>query len=701
MRRIALCLSLLLAASAALPAQTLTLEGIFGRPGLIKPLPRAFEFDAEGGRLLYLQPKGEETWLISMDLKTKASRPLLNADKLKELSGKEKAKLSGFHILPKGRLLLTLDSGTWLYASGAMSQLLDETAEGVMPSSDGRSVAFAKDFNVFVLDLETRGKTPVTVDGKEDSFFGTVDWVYDEELDLSRALFWSSDGNKLAYLQFDETQVAGFPITNLEPVPPEVTWQKYPKAGAVNPILTLWLFDRVTGESKALLKTGPGEYLARADFSPDSGALFVQTLNRPQTTLTLARLDLKTGSRTVVLKEEDPAWVNVHDNLVFLKTRPAFLWTSERTGWSHLYQVSMDGKTVKPLTWGDFEVTQVLGTDKDEKNVFFMSTEKTRFEKHLYRLSLKDGKRTLSTYGPGSHSVVVSPDGKYYVDTASNLLTPTQVWLHEMGKEKAEQIGDSATQELKAVPMPRVDYFEIEGCDAVLLKPADFDPLKKYPVLVEVYGGPGAQMTANAWGRSTFLFHTLLTQQGYLVFRLDNRGSAGKGHAWEAELLKRFGQKELEDQLNGVAWLKEQAYVDPARIGIWGWSYGGYMTLYALTHSKEFKAGVAVAPVTDWHYYDSIYTERYLKLPKDNEQGYQDSSPIHFVKDLNGKLLLVHGSGDDNVHFQNSFAFIDKMIEEGKPHRFLLYPNRDHSIRDPKARIHLFSAIYEFILENL
>jgi dipeptidyl-peptidase-4 len=346
-------------------------------------------------------------------------------------------------------------------------------------------------------------------------------------------------------------------------------------------------------------------------------------------------------------------------------------------------------------------VTEVLGTDPKETGVYFLSTEADRFGRNLVRLDFKDGRRTLLTEGRYTHSVTLSPDASAYVDVSSALRAPPKAELVRMGRKAGFVLAEAATPELKRMRLPQIESLAIDGCDALLMKPADFDPAKRHPVLVYVYGGPGPQMTQNAWGRATFLFHALLAREGYLVLTLDNRGSAGRGQVWEAELLKRFGQKELEDQLKGVAWLRRQPWVDEGRIGLWGWSYGGFMTLYALTHSKEFKAGVAVAPVTDWHYYDSIYTERYLKLPRDNEQGYKDSSPVNFAKDLHGALFLAHGTGDDNVHLQNTVTFLDALVKENKPYQLHLYPGRDHSIRDDAARIHLFGAIYDFLIENL
>lgn len=692
--------AVLLLASAAV-AQELTLERIFGSPGPTRAMPKAYAFDT-AGTLYYLHAKGTETHLVAVDPRNGKPVTVATKEELKALVKQEVRSLTAFHLLPGGRILLSLDSGTYLFRPpGAIERLLDDGAEEVTPSPDGRTLAYVRDWNLRVMDLETRADTAVTTSGKEDHFFGSVDWVYGEELDLGSAIVWSPDSKALAFYEFDESSVASIPIVDQAPPVPSVRWQKYPKAGGTNPTVAAWVHRLGAESPRRVLALTADEYLGRLAFAPDGAALYAQVLNRTQDGLALLRIDPATGGKTLVMEERAPAWVELFDGPVFLRTRPAFLWFSERSGRTHLYECSMDGKIVRPLTSGEWDVTEVLGTDPKEESVYYLSTESGRRGRNLYRLDFKDLRRTLLTEGQYTHAVTLAPDASAYVDTASAILAPPRAELVRTGRQAGFILAEASTPELQKVRWPRVEPLEIDGCDALILKPADFDPARRYPVLVYTYGGPGAQMTQNAWGRSTFLFHALLTEKGYIVFSLDNRGSAGKGRQWEAELLKRFGQKELEDQLKGVAWLKRQPWVDEGRIGIWGWSYGGFMTLYALTHSKEFRAGVAVAPVTDWHYYDSIYTERYLKLPKDNEQGYKDSSPVNFAKDLHGALFLAHGTVDDNVHLQNTVTFIDALVKENKPYRLHLYPGREHSIRDDAARMHLFGAIYDFILENL
>ena len=694
-------LTAVLLLAAALGAQDLSIDRIFGTPGLTRTLPRGYAFDA-AGTLYFLQPKGMETHLVSVDPRNGKPVTLATKETLKTLLKQEVKSLSAFHILGPGRFLLTLDSGTYLFRPpDAPERLLDGGAEEVTPSPDGRRLAYVRDWNLRLFDLETRSDGAVTTAGREDHFFGKVDWVYGEELDLQTAIIWSPDSKAMTFYEFDETAVSSIPILDMEPAVPAVTWQKYPKAGGTDPAVAAWVYSLGTESPRRVLALTADEYLGRLAFSPDGAALYAQVLDRAQQRLALLRIDPATGAKALVLAEQSPDWVDLFDGPVFLKTRPAFLWLSERGGRAHLYECSLDGRAVRPLTSGEWDVTEVLGTDPKEESVYYLSTESGRRGRNLYRLDFKDLRRTLLTEGQYTHAVTLAPDATAYVDTASAILAPPRVELVRTGRAAGFVLAEASTPELQKVRWPRVEPLEVDGCDALVLKPADFDPSKRYPVLIYTYGGPGAQTTQNAWGRSTFLFHALLTQKGYIVFSLDNRGSAGRGQSWEAELLKRFGQKELEDQLKGVAWLKRQPWVDGGRIGLWGWSYGGFMTLYALTHSQEFKAGVAVAPVTDWRYYDSIYTERYLKLPKDNEQGYRDSSPVNFAQDLNGALFLAHGTGDDNVHLQNTVTFIDALIKAGKPYQLHLYPGRDHSIRDEKARVHLFRAIYDFILEYL
>jgi dipeptidyl-peptidase-4 len=696
-RLFAACLLL----TAALGAQELTIERILGTPGLTTAMPRGYAFDAKG-TLYYILPKGMETHLVAVAPGGGKPATLATQETLKALLNQEVKAVTDFRVLTPGRFLLTLDSGAYLFRPpDALERVLDDGAREVTPSPDGRWIAYVRDWNLRLFDLEARTDTAVTAAGREDHFFGIADWVYGEELDLDSAIVWSPDSKALAFYEFDETAVSAVPLLDLGPPVPAVTWQRYPKAGGMNPTVSAWVFRPGSDAPRAVLRLTADEYLGRLAFPPDGTALYAQVLNRAQDGLALLRINPSTGDKTLVLEERSADWVDLFDGPVFLKTRPTFLWRSERSGFAHLYECSLDGRTVTPLTSGDWEVTDLLGTNPQETAVYYLSTEAGCRGRNLYRLDLKEGKRTLLTEGQYTHAVTLAPDASAYVDTASALLAPPRAELVQTGRKAGFVLAEGATPELKTLRMPLVEPLEIDGCDALLIKPADFNPAKRYPVLIYTYGGPGAQMTQNAWGRSTFLFHALLTQKGYIVFTLDNRGSAGKGQRWEAELLNRLGRKELEDQLRGVAWLRAQPWVDGERIGLWGWSYGGYMTLTALTHSTAFKAGVAVAPVTDWRYYDTIYTERYLKLPQNNEQGYRDSSPVHFAADLHGALFLAHGTADDNVHFQNTVTFIDELVKHGKEYRLHLYPGRDHSIRDEKARLHLFNAIYNFILENL
>jgi len=408
-----------------------------------------------------------------------------------------------------------------------------------------------------------------------------------------------------------------------------------------------------------------------------------------------------------VLTESDPNWVNISDDLYFFKDGKRFLWSSEKTGFRHLYVYNLEGKGLQQLTNGEWEVSAVDGVDEDKKLVCFSATEKSPLERHLYRVGLDGTGFTRITKEAGTHTAVVSPDRRAFYETYSNRMMPPRQELWRMDGTLVASINENKAAELAEYHLTPVEFLTVRSRDgaelnASLIKPPDFDPKKKYPVLVYVYGGPGVQVVRDGWGANTFLWHELMAQKGYIIFSIDNRGSAGRGHAFEAPLHFRLGEKELSDQVDGVHYLKSLPYVDGSRIGVWGWSYGGHMTLHLMFEAgDEFKTGFAGGPVTDWRYYDTIYTERYLGLPQKNAKGYEDSSPVKYAAQLKGKLMIAHGTGDDNVHFANTLDVINALIDAGKYVEVLPFPGRGHGVSDPAARRVLMKKVTQFFLDNL
>ncbi len=449
-------------------------------------------------------------------------------------------------------------------------------------------------------------------------------------------------------------------------------------------------------------------YIARVNWLPDSKHVAIQRINREQNILDLLLADAGSGKSSTLLAEKDQYWVNVSDDLYFFKKSDHFLWSSERSGYRHLYLYDKSGKQLAQVTKGDWEVTGVDSVDEAKGLVYFNSTEKSPLERHLYRVALDGSGFTRVTKEGGNHTIQFSPNSAFFTDIYSNSMTPPrQDLFHADGIRAAVINENNQSAELAGYHLSPVEYFTVQSQDGValncsMIKPPNFDPAKKYPVLVYTYGGPHAQVVVNAWQGGTFLWHQMMAQKGYIIFSLDNRGSAGRGHVFEAVIHHHLGTQELADQRDGAVWLQHQAYVDPTRIGIWGWSYGGHMTLHAMFEASDvFKVGFAGGPVTDWHFYDTIYTERYMGLLPQQEAGYEASSPIKYAEKLKGKLMIAHGTGDDNVHFSNTLSLIDETIKAGKYVEVLPFPGRGHGVSDPPARRVLMKRVTQFFLDNL
>jgi len=707
-RKLCAVLGLALFATAALAKEKLTLEAIFaGEP--LEGVPPRVTFLPDGSGYAWLQTQGETKVLVAADWSGNR-RELVREAELR-VPGDEGGELSltGLQFSPDGKKLLLASQGDLFLvelAGKTVRRLTRTPEEEELPSfsPDGRKLAFVRGGDLYLLDLDSGDQTRLTQGGSETHLSGKLDWVYTEELYNrdSKAYAWSPDSRFLLYLTFELQNVPAYPLVDLASTHPSVTWLRYPKAGDPNATVCLEGQKVVEREVSTwrfqLCPSGPSwEYVARFGWLPDAQGFWALFLDRSQQKSELVTFGLDGKPKQVVLREQDEAWINVEDDTLWTRSG-SLLFGSERSGFRHLFRLDPPFTTPVQLTAGNWEVTELLGTSADERFVYFVATEASPLERHLYRVPLAGGKLERLTRDPGTHTLRAAPGCRGFFDlysTVSKLpeprvLRPDGTLLAVLAYDKGAKLENYA--------LGQVEFLTLRGPSgdtlyASLLKPADFDPGKRYPVVVYVYGGPHAQVVRDAWGGRTALFHHFLASEGFLVFSLDNRGSAARGRAFERALLRRFGERELEDQLAGVQWLSQQPFVDSTRIGIWGWSYGGFLTLYALTHSQVFAAGAAVAPVTDWRLYDTIYTERYLKLPAENPQGYEASSPIAAAAKLSGALLIAHGTGDDNVHWQNTLNFVGQLVKAQKPYTLHLYPNKDHGIPGKDERLHLFSAI--------
>jgi dipeptidyl-peptidase-4 len=708
--------------------KALTVERIYSQPSLSGRLTRGLVWTPDGKRLSYFETKGSakeaKTELWEMDAASGERRLLVASDKLESILPAELSKPtqatglgrrapSQYQWAPDGAGILFQGPAAlaWLDVKSQTERTLvsgKATLADPKISPDGRNVSFVRDHNVWLVNLADGKEHAITQGGTEEVRKGELDWVYPEELEIKTAYSWSPDSSAIAYLEMDERKVSQYPMVDFSSPSGEAEMERYPTAGGANPIVRVFVASLNGGEPRAM-DTGAETdiYIPRVNWLTDSKHLAIQRLNRTQTTLDLLIAEAATGKTRAALSENDPNWINVSDDLYFLKDGKRFLWSSERSGYRHLYLYDLDGKQLAQLTKGEWEVSAVDAIDESKGLVYFTATEKSPLERRLYRVAFDGTGFTRLTKDEGTHVAVFAPNAAAFYDTYSNTATPPRQDLYRADGSRIATINENKVAELADYDLSPVEFLSVKSRDGVqlnasIIKPPDFNPQKKYPVLVYTYGGPHAQVVRNGWGGANFLWHQLMAQKGYIIFSLDNRGSAGRGHAFEAPLHFRMGAQELSDQRDGVKYLRSLSYVDANRIGIWGWSYGGHMTLHAMFEAgDDFKVGFAGGPVTDWRYYDTIYTERYLGLPEKNEKGYQDSSPVKYAGQLKGKLLIAHGTGDDNVHYANTLAVINDLIDAGKYVEVLAFPGRGHGVSDPPARRVLMQRVVQFFLDNL
>jgi dipeptidyl-peptidase-4 len=585
-------------------------------------------------------------------------------------------------------------------------------------SPAGGAIAFVKQNNIFTVSLKTGKTTQLTRDGSEWVYNGTLDWVYKEELAdraTGRSYEWSPDGKAIAYLKLDDLHVPRYPLINFLARHVELNIQRFPQSGDPNPKASFHVVRAEGGLIRTWVSrssSSPVEYFApRFNWTPDSKSVCLLTLNRDQTEEVVHLWNVESGTDQTLLEEHDKFWINSLNPPHFL-SGGRFLWLSERDGWMHLYLYNMDGKLQGKLTSGDWMIDRPLFSDLpmfqlagDSGWVYFLSTEPDARQRQIYRVHLDGtGLERISKLS-GTHVFHLSPDGRYYVDKFSDFKTPPKTRLYKSDGEEVAML-DNPANHLDDYQLGATEFVTLAAPGGVklyarMVKPPDFDPHKKYPVIVKVYGGPEVQMVRNEWG-VTSLEDQLFAEHGYLLWILDNRGSWGRGHAWESTIFEHMGRQELKDQLVGVDYLKSLPYVDSSRMGIRGWSYGGYMTLYTLTHAPDvFRCGAAGGPVTDWKFYDSIYTERYMRTAEVNPDGYQESSPLEAAGHLTANLLLMHGVDDDNVHLQNTINFIEALVRDNKSYQLYLQPGEKHGFNSYTARLYLLKRLLKFFDENL
>ncbi len=575
-------------------------------------------------------------------------------------------------------------------------------------SPDGSKVAYVYENNLFIKDITNGKETQITNDGKKNQIInGASDWVYEEEFKLVKGFEWSSDSRTIAYYKFDESHVKEFSMDKFNgSLYPSQEVFKYPKAGEANSTVNILLYSLDSKEKTLIYTEEDYEYIPRIKWSKDPHILTMIGLNRHQNKLDFILVNSKDGSNNILFSEEDKYYIDIHDNLTFLPNN-FFIWTSEKKGYNHIFLKGLDGSE-EQITSGSWEVTSFKGLDSDKMQIFFTSTEDGSINRSLYVLDLETGKRKKLSTQIGTNSAKFSKGLKYYINTFSDADTPPVFTLHKADGTLIKTIEDNTEfkNKLKDYDLSKKEFLTIytdnADLNAWIIKPPNFDKNKKYPLFMFLYGGPGSQQVLNKYGSSNFYWYQMLAQKGYVVACVDNRGTGGKGSEFKKMTYKELGKYETIDQIDAAKYFGNLEYIDKERIGIQGWSYGGYMSSLAITKGAEtFKLAVAIAPVTNWRYYDNIYTERYMQTPQENASGYDDNSPINHVEKLKGKYLLIHGTADDNVHVQNTYEMTSALVRANKQFDLFVYPDKNHGIYGKNTRYHLYKKITNFILENL
>jgi dipeptidyl-peptidase-4 len=586
-------------------------------------------------------------------------------------------------------------------------------------SPDGKHIAFVRANNLFVMDIANKLETQVTRDGVMNKVInGATDWVYEEEFAIAKGFQWSPQGNRIAYYRFDESAVREFSMDIFGELYPEQQRFKYPKAGETNSTVSIYVYDMAMGQSRKVDVGGVADqYIPRIEWTASNDKLCVMRMNRHQNKLEFMLTDLSATATALnivptqlIFTEQANTYIDISDALTFLADG-SFVWLSERDGYNHLYLFDSAGAVKKQITKGAWDVIDFYGIDETSLTAYYTSSMVSAMEQHVYSVNFKKQPAApvrLSAQ-KGNNSAEFSQGFRNCIMIHSDANTPVDFALCDAKGKQIRVLKDNASlkERLKKYNLTQKTFFSFKNSEDVdlncwMMKPSNFDPNKKYPVLVAIYGGPGSNTVTDSWGGRGHLWHQLLCQQGYIVVSCDPRGTQYRGREFKHSTYMNLGKLETEDFIDFAKYLGGQSYVDASRIGMQGWSFGGYMTSLCMTKGADFyKAGIAVAPVTNWKYYDSIYTERFMRTPQENSGGYENNSPINFVKSLKGKYLLVHGSADDNVHFQNSMDMVTALVAANKQFDMFVYPNKNHGIGGGNTRLHLYTKMSNFLIENL
>lgn len=720
-RLFALLIGFLLIAPQIYTQKEIMLEDIWARPTFQSKSVPGFNFTADGKHYLRL----EKNAIIRYDIATGSLQDtLLNGESLQNADG-NKIRISGYTFSNDQSLVLLETEPESIYRHSKVAvyyvynranksiTAVHEAAKQMYPefSPDAGKIAFVVDNNILLKDLKTGNISPVTKDGVKNKIInGAADWVYEEEFTLTRAFEWSPDGRYLAFIRFDESEVPQFTMeTYTDALYPTPVTFKYPKVGEKNAVVSLHMYDLTANK---IIPCNLGNlddmYIPRIKWTPQN-QLLAFVMNRHQNHLQLLQVNPQNGSCKLFMEEKNEWYVDIHDDMTFLPESNGFIWSSEQDGYQHLYWYEASGTLKKQLTKGKFDVTSFYGLDAKNNKIYYQAAAKSPMQREVYEMDIKSGNTKTLSSAAGWNSAQFSASYDFYVLTHATANTAPVIGVFNRKGEQVRALESNQRmaelqKEYGMTPLEFFNFKTSEGVDlnGYMIKPADFDPAKKYPVFMFLYGGPNSQQVTDNWKGPNYFWFQMLAQKGYIVACVDNRGTGARGQEFRKMTYLKLGHYETIDQIEAAKYLGNLPYTDAGRIGIFGWSYGGYMSsLCILKGNDVFKAAIAVAPVTNWKWYDTVYTERYMRTEKENADGYKENSPVYFADRLKGSYLLVHGMADDNVHFQNTVEMANALIKANKQFDTYFYPNRNHGIYGGTTRLHLYTKMTDFIMKNI
>ena len=632
-------------------------------------------------------------------------------------------KMSSYHWTHDGQYLLIAgpSASIWRHSSQAPYYLMNVRTKkikalahdsahlrNVKLSPDGTMVGYVRNHNIYVMNISSGVETALTDDGTENILNGEFDWVYEEEFGLADAWRWSPDSKKIAFWKFDQTAVKEFNLVDETFLYNKISKLKYPKVGGQNATIKIGVVDLKKQKTKWMDLGKNGDiYIPRIFWTNSSSSMAMVRLNKEQNHLDMLMANTRTGRTKTIISDDDPCYVDVQHDISFLRHKDEIVFSSESSGYRHAYIYDYSGKLLQQVTKGDWEVTEIVGVDETESWLYFYGKKDSPLEQNIYRVGLDGNDLTRISPQAGWHTPLFSPDYKYFIDTYSNVTTPSITVLNNTEGSLIRVLDEGRIEALTGRNIVYPQFKKVMTDDGIelnayLIKPHNFDSNKKYPVLVYGYGGPGSQKVVNRWGDYRSKWHQYMSEQGYLIFCLDNRGTGGRGKAFKNLSYGDLSKWSVYDQIEGAKYLSSLPFVDQDRLGFWGWSGGGYLTIALMTRAADyFKVGISVAPVTDFRTYDTIWAERHMGMLNKNKVGYEKANLNNYADLLKGKLLIIHGTQDDNVHYQNTLFFIDRCVELNKPVDSFFYPNRNHSIKGGNTRLHLFTKMTDYITTNL